>query len=73
MEKMNEWGKKLTWMTSFWEMSFAAILLSIIAGNEVSKLEVELKDGKTVYKLWGWEVCHLFTYNKNKTQECAYK
>jgi hypothetical protein len=33
-------------MTSFWEMSFAAILLSIIAGNEV-----ELKDGKTVYKL----------------------
>jgi hypothetical protein len=38
-------------MISFWEMSFAAILLSIIAGNEVSKLEVELKDGKTVYKL----------------------
>jgi hypothetical protein len=42
-------------MISWSDMSFAAILLSIIAGNEVSKLQVELKDEKTVDKSWEWE------------------
>jgi len=42
-------------MISCSDMSFAAILLSIIAGNEVSKLQLELKDEKTVDKWWEWE------------------
>lgn len=44
--KVNQWEKKLTCMISLSEMSFAAILLSIIAGNQVGKLQLELKDGK---------------------------
>lgn len=46
LNQVNQWEKKLTCMISLSEMSFAAILLSIIAGNQVGKLQLELKDGK---------------------------